>query len=120
MRDLGVSELVCGKYREFGAVGVGGRILDGDVPFILGKLHAEAVSELEVREHGSGADGVGGVDEVEVQDAVVSLGATFLVFIADLIEQGSFAARRSCGEQEGILVWVCHGCGSRLRGGGSG
>ena len=84
--DLGVGALVCGEYRELGAIGVGGCILDGDVPPVLGELCAEAVGELEVGAHGSGADGVGRVDKVEIQDAIMSLGTTFLVFIMDLVE----------------------------------
>ena len=112
--DLSVGALVCGEYCELGAVGVGGHVLDGDVPPVLENLCAEAVSELEVGAHGRGADGIGRVDEVEIQDAIMSLGTTFPVIIADLVKRGPFAAGGSCGDEGGIPVQVCCSCGSRL------
>ena len=112
--DLGVGALVCGEYRELGAIGVGGCILDGDVPPVLGELCAEAGGEVEGGGHGRGADGIGRVDEVEIQDAIMSLGTTFPVIIADLVKRGPFAAGGSCGDEGGIPVQVCCSCGSRL------
>ena len=64
--DFGVSALVNRKYCEFGAVGVGGGVLDLDVPLVLEELCMKAVGELKVGAHRSGADGVSGVDEMEV------------------------------------------------------
>ena len=112
--DFGVSALVYREYCEFGAIGVGRHVLDGDVPFVLEELCAEVVSKLEVGAPGGGANGIVGVNEVEVQDVVVSFGTAFPVFIVDLIERGAFATRSSCGGDRGVPVWVCHSCSSRL------
>ena len=84
--DFGVGALAYREYCEFGTIGVGRHILDVDIPLVLEELCAEVVGELEIGAHGIGANGVGGVNEMEVQDTFVSFGTMFPVFIADLFK----------------------------------
>lgn len=102
--NFDVSTLVDREYHKLGAIGIGGGVLDGDVPLVLEELCVESVSELEVGANAESADGIGRVNEMEVQDVIMSFGTAFPVFVTDLIKRGTFAARHTCGGDMGLVA----------------